>query len=189
MCKQIPYNATMKHTAARNKQRMLGEIDPYEVIIKQNITNEKEIPPQEDEILPELYNWWITDFGSSDMDLQLNFTHPLLVSAYFDKDLLQIQVKEEIFFLAKSDYQYIAPDYILTAKPIPPLLSMDELKRLPVNSGRSSEWKQMVPVVGSLLALVCLGKIWTLYLMMQIVSNVDNFGRAVIPAKAKILLD
>lgn len=59
----------MKHTAARNKQRMLGEIDPYEVIIKQNITNEKEIPPQEDEILPELYNWWITDFGSSDMDL------------------------------------------------------------------------------------------------------------------------
>ena len=91
MCKQIPYNSSMKHDAERNEQRrQLGEIDPHDVLIKQNITNEKEIPPEEDEVLPELYNWWITDFGSADMDLQLNFTNPLLVSAYFDKDLLQI---------------------------------------------------------------------------------------------------
>jgi hypothetical protein len=70
MCKQIPYNSTMKHGGQRNEQRrQLGVIDPFDVLIKQNITNEKEIPPQEDEILPELYNWWITDFGNADMDL------------------------------------------------------------------------------------------------------------------------
>ena len=109
------------------------------------------------------------------------------MSAYFDKDLLEIQVKEEIFFLARSDYQYIAPDYVLKAKPIPPLLPMDNLKREPVNIGKTM-W-DAIPAAAGLLALVLFGRIWTLYLMMQLVSNFDNFGRAIIPAEAKILLD
>lgn len=77
---------------------------------------------------------------------------------------------------------------MLKAKPIPPLLPMDELKREPINSGKS-HWAQAVPATAGLLALIALGRLWTLYLMMQIVSNVDNFGRAIIPAEAKMLLD
>lgn len=188
MCNQLPYTESKKPAAARNRGRRLGEIDPDEVLIKQNITNRIYVPPEADEVLPVLYNWWITDFGNADMHLQLNFTNPLLVSAYFDKDKLQIQIQEEVFFLATSDYQYIAPNYILTAKYIPPLLPMDDLKRLPINVSRSY-WTEFLPLVFSFLALICLGRIWTIYLMMQIVSNIDNYSRVIIPAEAQQLLD
>ena len=88
LCNQLPYTEGKKPAAARNQARRLGEIDPDEVLINQNITNRVYAQPQEDEVLPVLYNWWITDFGNADMQLQLNFTNPLLVSAYFDKDKL-----------------------------------------------------------------------------------------------------
>lgn len=113
-CNQEPYNSTGKKEGNRNNQRML------------DITNDWWTPAQENEILPNLTHWNIEQFTSEGMKLQLNFTHPLLVSAYFDKDLLNVQILKDGFFFSQLDYTYIEENYTMTAKIIPPLIDNDD---------------------------------------------------------------
>ena len=100
------------------------------------------------------------------MQIQLNFTNPLLVSAYFEMDLLQIEVREEIFFIANSDLQFIAPNYVLKAKPIPPLLPTDNLVRGRINELGYDRTQDVLIVLFIFLALLCFGRFWTLLLML-----------------------
>ena len=123
------------------------------------------------------------------MQIQLNFTNPLLVSAYFDMDMLQIEVREEIFFMANSDLQFISPNYILKAKPIPPLLPNDGLVRGKINEIAGNGSQDGLIVLFIFLALFCFGRFWTLLLMLQIVSNIDNYSMLKIPAEPRMLLN
>ena len=70
-CNQLPYKLEEK-----SKLRNLGT------------TNTAAVEPAADEVIPVLQSWSIESFTSAGMDLQLNFSNPLLVSAYYDKDLL-----------------------------------------------------------------------------------------------------
>ena len=101
------------------------------------------------------------------MQLQLNFTNPLLVSAYFEKDLLNVQILKDGFFYSALDYTYIEENYTMTAKVIPPLLDNDDY----------SNWSSLL-VTGMLLISVLLpmllmccmnvgmGRVWSLFLML-----------------------
>lgn len=53
------------------------------------------------------------------MDLQLNFTNPLLVSGNFDEDSIEINVLEAGFFLAEGDYEPLASNYSLKGATLP----------------------------------------------------------------------
>lgn len=72
--------------------------------------------------MPNLTDWSIEEFTKEGMKLQLNFTNPLLVSAFFDKDLLNVQILKDGFFFSMLDYTYIEENYTMTAKIIPPLV-------------------------------------------------------------------
>ena len=152
-CNQEPYAKTKNDK--RNQQRRL------------DITNDWWTPAQENEILPNLTNWSIDEFTKEGMQLQLNFTNPLLVSAYFEKDLLNVQILKDGFFYSALDYTYIEENYTMTAKVIPPLLDNDDY----------SNWSSLL-VTGMLLISVLLpmllmccmnvgmGRVWSLFLML-----------------------
>ena len=91
--------------------------------------------------------------------------------------------------MADSDLQFIAPNYLLKAKAIPPLLPTDNLTREPINSSTRNDPQDLLIFVVVLLALLCLGRLWSLLLMLQLVTNIDNFSKLVIPADARMVLD
>ena len=78
-CNQEPYPEHMLQGQERNRpDRRLAT------------TNDWWTPARENEILPNLTSWTIEEFTKEGMKIQLNFTNPLLVSAYFEKDLLNV---------------------------------------------------------------------------------------------------
>ena len=81
------------------------------------------------------------------------------------------------------DYTYIEENYTMTAKVIPPLL----------DSNSYSTWStQMVTglliisLIGPMLMMLCLnmgmGRTWSLFFMLQLLTNYDNFGEVKFPA-------
>ena len=123
------------------------------------------------------------------MKLKLNFTNPLLVSAYFDKDLLNVQILKNGFFFSVLDYTYIEENYTMTAKVIPPLL----------DSSDYSTWStQMVTALlffslaAPMMMMCCLnvgmGRTWSLFFMLQLLTNFDNFGEVKFPANVQFFM-
>ena len=66
---------------------------------------------------------------------------------------------------------------------------MENLERHKINSSISNISSDWFIVIFLVLAILCIGRLWTLLLMMQIVSNIDNYSRLVIPAQAKVFLE
>ena len=73
-CNQLPYNATDTTKGSRNRRNLLVENEFYEE------------PETEEEIVPDLNNWFMTKFTSEEIIIDLNFTYPSLVSAYYEYD-------------------------------------------------------------------------------------------------------
>ena len=132
------------------------------------VTNDWWTPAQENEILPNLTHWSIEEFTKEGMKLQLNFTNPLLVSAFFDKDMLSVQILKDGFFFSALDYTYIEQNYTMTAKVIPPLIDMKDDQA----TWMTALFKIMLitSLFGSILLMMCMnikmGRVWSLYLML-----------------------
>ena len=88
------------------------------------------------------------------MELQLNFSNPLLVSAYFDKDMLNVQILKDGFFFSVLDYTYIEENYTMTAKVIPPLLDMEDDQTSWMSA--FSKFLLLFSLVGPLLLMMCM---------------------------------
>ena len=88
------------------------------------------------------------------MELQLNFSNPLLVSAYFDKDMLNVQILKDGFFFSVLDYTYIEENYTMTAKVIPPLLDMEDDQTSWMSA--FSKFLLLLSLVGPLLLMMCM---------------------------------
>lgn len=99
-------------------------------------------------------HWSIEKFTREGMELQLNFSNPLLVSAYFDKDMLNVQILKDGFFFSVLDYTYIEENYTMTAKVIPPLLDMEDDQTSWMSA--FSKFLLLLSLVGPLLLMMCM---------------------------------
>jgi len=99
----------------------------------------------------------------------LNFTHPSLVSAYYDLDLIEVKVLQNGFFSALSDYQFVEEHYVLKAKPVPPLCSGDD-PYCGSNFGLLIGLLVLLSMLVSLMFTMCfnmgMGRVWSLYFML-----------------------
>lgn len=121
-------------------------------------------------------------FTSEEIIIDLNFTYPSLVSAYYDLDLIEVKVLQSGFFSAFEDYQFLEEDYVLKAKPIPPLCSGDD----PYCGSNISLLIGLLVIMCllvSLMFMMCfnlgMGRVWSLYFMLQIVTNFENYTNLV----------
>ena len=55
----------------------------------------------------------MTKFTSDEIVIDLNFTYPSLVSAYYDLDQIGVTVLQNGFFSSFKDYQFLEPNYKL----------------------------------------------------------------------------
>jgi len=58
-------------------------------------------------------NWWCTEFKERTMNIKLNFTHPLFVSAE-GTDRVQVVVKNSTFFKRMEYQRFLPKDYKMT---------------------------------------------------------------------------
>ena len=118
--------------------------------------------------MPNLTHWSIDEFTKEGMKLQLNFTNPLLVSAFYDKDMLSVQILKDGFFFSKLDYTYIEPNYTMVAKVVPPLIDMNDDQTTWMTA--MFQLMLLMSLFGPFLLMMCMnikmGRVWSLYLML-----------------------
>lgn len=119
--------------------------------------------------MPDLSNWYMRKFTSEEIEIDLNFTYPSLVSAYYDLDLIEVKVLQNGFFSAFSDYQFLEEDYVLKAKPVPPLCSGDD-PYCGSSLGLLIGLLVLLSLLVSLMLSMCfnmgMGRVWSLYFML-----------------------
>ena len=126
------------------------------------------LEPTGEQIIPVLESWSIESFTSTGITLQLNFSSPLLVSAFQEKDLLEIRVVKEGFFSSISNYQFVEKNYTMQARPLPQILRADD------SSARiDSEVVAAVMIIVLVVPLALMwfmqiemGRVWSLFLML-----------------------
>lgn len=141
-------------------------------------------PETDQEVVPDLSNWYMRKFTSEEIIIDLNFTYPSLVSAYYDLDLIQVKVLQNGFFASFSDYQFLEEDYVLQARPVPPLCSGDD----PYCGSNVGFLIGLLVILCLLVTLILMmffnigmGRVWSLYFMLQLVTNFENYEK-LIPA-------
>ena len=170
-CKQLPYNSSQLENdgVGRNQRRARN------LLIENDWMEE---PDEPEEIVPDLNNWFFTKFTSEEIIIDLNFTHTPLVSAYYELDYMGVTVLQNGFFSAFKDYQFLEPNYTLEARPIPPLCS-DEDIYCGSSIGLLIGWLVMLSLFLPLMLMSCMnlgmGRVWSLYFMLQLITNLDNF--------------
>ena len=103
--------------------------------------------------------------------------------------MLNVQILKDGFFFSALDYTYIEENYTMTAKVIPPLLDNDDY------SSWSSHLVQGLLLLSLFLPMMfmcCMnlgmGRVWSLYFMLQLVSNFDNFSEVKFPANVQFFI-
>lgn len=153
------------------------------------------MPETEGDVVPILQDWNMIDFTNSGIKLKLNFSNPELVSANYDKDTLQIKVVQSHFFLSISGYQYVEDDYTLKAVPVPPLCPVSDTDCENDNYtylGRFMLFSLIPVLLIPFVDRMRMGRTWGLILTIQIVCNLVNYEKIVLPAnvsKQLIYLD
>jgi len=71
-------------------------------------------------IIPELKEWNFLDFTSEYIKIKLNFTNPLYISTFGEKDTLDIQFLNTSLFKASLDNYLLAQNYSILNINIPP---------------------------------------------------------------------
>ena len=95
------------------------------------------------------------------------------------------------FFSSILDYQFVENNYTLKAHPVPQMMRLDD------TSPKGSSWLIKVVLLAVLilpLVAMCfveleMGRVWSLYFMLQIASNIINFANIQIPANALLVLE
>jgi hypothetical protein len=104
--------------------------------------------------------------------------------------MLNVQILKDGFFFSVLDYTYIEENYTMTATVIPPLLDMDDDQTTWISA--MSRTLLLMCVIGPLFLMLCMnikmGRVWSLYFMLQIVSNIRNFTELRIPANVSHVL-
>jgi hypothetical protein len=142
---------------------------------------------------PELVDWLILEFNSYRMVIKMNFSDPIYVSSSADlKDLIGIDILNYKLFIASKDMTVLAENYTVANSTIPSQAKSEKDYKLISNVGSSVENSMLitllVPFCFMLFMSVSMEKVWSFYLMLQVVSNILNYQSLVIPANAQYLL-
>jgi hypothetical protein len=124
--------------------------------------------------------------------ISLNFENPILVSSLPEKDLISVKVLTPFLFMSTEDRTLIKTNFS-TANFTIPAQAKSSTDFLVVDSIASSVQYSMqitlvIPFAVMLLMSVGMNRVWSLYLMLQLFSNIANFKRLLIPANALFML-
>lgn len=103
--------------------------------------------------------------------------------------MLNVQILKDGFFFSALDYTYIEENYTMTAKVIPPLLDNDNYSNW---SSILVQFLLLLSLFLPMMLMFCMnlgmGRVWSLYFMLQLVSNFENFREIKFPANVSYFI-
>lgn len=103
--------------------------------------------------------------------------------------MLNVQILKDGFFFSALDYTYIEENYTMTAKVIPPLLDNDNYSNW---SSILVQFLLLLSLFFPMMLMFCMnlgmGRVWSLYFMLQLVSNFENFREIKFPANVSYFI-
>ena len=142
-------------------------------------------------LLPILQNYSIQNWTSSSLTFKLFFTQPLYVSTFGAPDKLSITFLQQNLFLAKLDKHPLTVPYSLYT--IVPTQMASEADFLQIQGMGSSSQNAMlltliIPFCFMVFMSFSMAKVWELYKMMQLITNISNYKTLSIPANLSLML-
>ena len=146
-----------------------------------------------DVIVPQLESYEIDSFSERHIDIQMKFTNPLYVSQDPVKDHVSVQFTTNQLFMSKADNLTLVEGYKIERVQVPAQIPSKEELEL-VNSIASSAQNGLlvsflIPFIFMLFARVSMHRVWSLYYMLQIMSNLANYLTLLIPSNAMTVVE
>jgi hypothetical protein len=116
----------------------------------------------------------------------LNFTNVLFVSSASQPDKIKIELKMNKFFVARKDEKKM--ELLTKSSDMPRLFASKEdaknIKSLATGAQNSMLITLIIPFCFMIFMSVSMNRVWSLYLMMQIIGNIADLRNFVIPSNA-----
>jgi len=156
-----------------------------------NVTFESQMYNQSSVNLPILQDWYFESLDEVMLRLRLNFTNPLYVSSD-QPDYLSIRFLNTSYLLRLNDSVSLASNYTIKDAKVPPqAASAKEIKaveQLADSAQASMIFTLVVPFCFMLFMSCSMDRVWGLYNMLQVQSNIPNFRMIALPANAEYIL-
>jgi hypothetical protein len=124
--------------------------------------------------------------------LNLTFSDPLYVSSTTQRDTLSITILGNRLFLASSDLYQLAKNYRIPFIEVPPqMASAEDFEQVSTMGSAASNSMIMtlvIPLCFMVFMSASLDRVWSLYNMLQILSNMKNMLTMSIPANAYLII-
>ena len=156
-----------------------------------NVTYESKMLNLSSPYLPKLQGWSFKSLDNFELRLQLNLTNPLYVS-YDYPDILTVRFLNITYFSRLNDSVALAGNYTIKEE------------NMPIQAGSRSEYKTVeqladsaqasmiftlvVPFCFMLFMSCSMDRVWGLYNMLQVQSNIPNFQTITLPTNAEHIL-
>ena len=131
-------------------------------------------------IEPYLLKWDIIDFDNDKMRLFLNMTNPIYVSSSEEPCDIQFKVKDKYNFAFQSVQTGITVKENYTIHHVmPAMIDHDDtelLMQLNQHSRSSMIFTLIIPFCFMIFMSVSMDRVWSMYLMLQITSNLMNIN-------------
>ena len=141
---------------------------------------------------PEMIDWSITELKNFYMTLKLDLTNPLYISQGEIKDLVDVYMNLSLFWVATVDGVFMNDTYTLDNYTMPSQAKNEEEYKSIAEAGGSASASMLltlvIPFVFMLFMSMSMDKVWSMYLMLQLASNLENFQNLVLPANASFVI-